>query len=112
MITSAVGNSSGQLASYFHERGVELKKLGEDLKSGDMDAAQKDVVTIQTLAQGILPSGNAFYLQSRQQDFDAVGRAMQSSDLSGARQAFVKLANSFGIPRDQVHGQNVVSVQA
>ncbi len=98
MTISAVSGSSGELSVYFNTRRNDLLKLGEDLRSGDITAAQSDVTTIQTLGQnGPFPNGQAFLMKSRQADFDAVGQALQSHDLSAARHEFDMLAKSFGV---------------
>lgn len=89
--------ASQQLTTYFHQRDVDLKKLGQDLQEGDTSGAQQEFNSIQTLAQnGPLPNGEAFVLSWRQQDFANVGQALQSGNLTGAQQAFAQLAATFG----------------
>jgi hypothetical protein len=85
-----------QSPGFFHERGVDLQQLRQDLQAGNLSAAQQDFNAIQTLAQnGPFASGNAFEVTQRQQDFAAIGQALQSGDLTGAQQALSQLWNTF-----------------
>lgn len=88
---------SEQLTTYFHQRAIDLKQLGQDLQSGSLSAAQQDFNSIQTLAQnGPIPNGDAFIYSWRQQDFANVGQALQAGDVLAAQQAFQQLAATFG----------------
>jgi hypothetical protein len=85
-----------QSPGFFHERGVDLQQLRQDLQAGNLSAAQQDFNAIQTLAQnGPFANGNAFEVSQRQQDFAAVGQALQSGDLAGAQKALSQLWNTF-----------------
>lgn len=97
MLTAAVSNLvHPQLPGYFHQRGIDLQQLRQDLQSGNLTAAQQDFNAIQTLAQtGPFANGNSFEVSQRQQDFAAVGQALQSGDLAAAQQALTQLWNTF-----------------
>jgi|SRR5271165_565117 len=81
--------------SYFHQRRADLQQLGQDLRSGDLSAAQQDFSNLQTLAQSGPFGGDAFQLSGRQQDFSALGQALQSGDLASAQQAYSQLQSTF-----------------
>ncbi|HEV2401210.1 MAG TPA: hypothetical protein VGS27_30025 [Candidatus Sulfotelmatobacter sp.] len=98
MATAAVSSSSiyQEMRTYFQERSSDLQKLGQALKSGDLNAAQQEYQAIQQLGQsGPFASGDPFKMSQREQAFEAVGKALQSGDLTSAQQAFQKLADSF-----------------
>jgi hypothetical protein len=87
-----------QSPGFFHERGVDLQRLRQDLQAGNLSAAQQDFNAIQALAKnGPFANGNAFEVSQRQQDFAAVGQALQAGDLAGARQALSQLWNTFPV---------------
>jgi hypothetical protein len=98
MSTAAVSHTapSQQLQSYFQQRTIDLKQLGQALQSGDLAGAQQAFSTLQSLAQtGPLANSKAFAVTQRQQDFAAIGQALQSGDLAGAQQAFAQLQSTF-----------------
>jgi len=104
MSTAAVSASSvqSQLQPYFQERSADQKALGVALKSGDLAGAQAQFNAIQSLAQAGpfaatsgSPTANAYKITQRQQDFAAIGQALQAGDLSGAQTAFAQLQATF-----------------
>lgn len=102
MSTAAVSVNfiNQQSPGYFHQRGVDLQQLRQDVQSGNLSAAQQDFTTLQTLAQtGPFPKGNVFEVSQRQQDFAAIGQALQAGDLNGAQQALSQLWNTFPVHR-------------
>lgn len=104
------------LTTYYHQRAVDLKQLGQDLQSGNLSAAQQDFNSIQSLGQnGPFPNGEAFAVSARQQDFTNIGQALQAGDRDGARQAFAKLLATFGdqwSPAGAVTSSSGLSVNA
>jgi hypothetical protein len=98
MSTAAVSSNlvSQQATDYFQQRRADLQQLSQDLKSGNLSAAQQDFSAIQTLAQsGPLAKGDAFKVSGRQQDFATLGQDLQSGNLAGAQQAFAHLQGTF-----------------
>lgn len=99
MSTAAVSSNlvNFQSPGYYHQRRADLRQLSQDLKSGDLSAAQQDYNAIQTLAQSgpFASTGNAFAVSLRQQEFNAIGTALQSGDATSAQQALTSLENSF-----------------
>jgi hypothetical protein len=98
MSTSAVSASSlnQQIHQYYQTRQSDLQQLGQDLGAGNLNAAQADFNNIVTLGQsGPFPNGEPFLINQREQDFNAVGQALQNGDLAGAQQAFTTLASTF-----------------
>lgn len=70
--------------------------LGRRSNNGDLAGAQQEFNAIQTLGQsGPFANGDAFKISQRQQDFAAIGQALQAGDLAGAQQAFAKLESTF-----------------
>jgi hypothetical protein len=62
------------------------------LGSGNLAAAQTAYNNITTLGQaGPFANGDAFRSTQREQDFTAIGQALQAGDLAGAQQAFSAL---------------------
>lgn len=105
MSTAAV-SSTLSLQQYFQTRQADLKQLGQDLKSGDLTAAQNEFNTIQTLGlQGPFKNGDAFYRSDRQGDFEDLGSALQSGNLNAAQQVFQHLRDTFLVPPPPIaHG--------
>jgi hypothetical protein len=85
-----------ELQAYFQQRGSDLQQLGSDLLAGSIANAQQDFNTLLTLGQGG-PSakGDVFESKVREQDFNAIGQALKSGDLAGAKQAFAQLESTF-----------------
>lgn len=98
MSTTPVSASSiyQELQAYFQQRGSDLQQLGSDLLAGSIANAQQDFNTLLTLGQGG-PSakGDVFESKVREQDFNAIGQALKSGDLAGAKQAFAQLESTF-----------------
>src|ERR1700677_5227871 len=91
MSTAAVSSSSlnQQIDQYFQTRRSDLQQLGQALTSGDVATAQTEFNNIVTLGQnGPFSGGNAFAYANREQDFNAIGTALQSGDLGGEQKAF------------------------
>jgi len=62
----------------------ELQKLGSDLQSGNLSAAQQDYVTLSQSG----PLANSQSTNPLVQDLQAVGSALQGGNLTSAQQAF------------------------
>jgi len=85
--------------SYIHQRRVDLNQLQQALQSGNLTAAQTAYNAIVSLGQsGPFANGAPFGVASREQDFQAIGTALQAGDLAGATQAFQTLWGSFQQP--------------
>lgn len=84
---------------FFKTRQSDLQQLGKDLGTGDVAGAKSQYQDIVNLGQhGPLGSGNAFSDSEREQDFGAIGHALQSGNLAGAQQAFGNLKSTFAKP--------------
>jgi hypothetical protein len=119
MSTSAVSSSSlnQQLTQYFQTRHTDLSQLKQALGSGDLDAAQTAYNNIVSLGQnGPFPNGEPFLVNQREQDFNAIGSALQNGDLAGAQQAFGALGSTFApkatTPVNSVPAQGTGGAQA
>jgi hypothetical protein len=85
-----------QLIAFRQQRQADLTQLGQDLKAGDLTAAQQDFSNLTALGQtGPNKNGNLFESGSRTQDFQAIGQALQSGDIAGAESAFASLSGTF-----------------
>ncbi len=96
--TTATGTSSiyQQLSAYRQQRLSDLVQLGQDLAAGNQTAARQDFNTLTALGQsGPNAKGQVFQRADREQDFQAIGTALQSGDLAGAESAFTTLAGTF-----------------
>ncbi len=91
-----------QLQSYGQERKADLTQLGTDLEAGNLNAAQQDFNTLTALGQsGPNKNGQTFQQAGREQDFQAIGQALQNGDLAGAQSAFATLQGTFGQQNQQ-----------
>jgi hypothetical protein len=100
------------LPKYFKERRAEVQQLQEALKSGDLAAAQQDYNNIVALGNNVLHRDNPFIRSDRGLDFDAIGGALQSGDLAGARQAFAALENTYKIHLDGTPSNSTATTAA
>ncbi len=88
-------NPVTNLQTYFKERRPEVQQLGEDLKSGNLAAAQQDYNNLVALGNNVLHKDNPFLRSDRGLDFNAIGGALQNGDLAGAQQAYAALQSTF-----------------
>ena len=94
-----------QTHNFWQQRRAGLEQLGQALRVGNADAAQQAYDALVALGQnGPLRNGETFHRADRAQDFAAIGQALASGDLAGARTAFVDLASSFGQGIPSVRG--------
>jgi hypothetical protein len=62
----------------------------------DLAGAQQEYSALQTLGQsGPFAGGDPFKSSQREQDFVAIGQALQSGDLAGAQPVFAQLQSTF-----------------
>src|SRR6266481_8523766 len=88
---------TNQSHGFWQQRRAGLDQLGQALLAGNADAAQQAFDALVALGQnGPLRNGETFHRADRAQDFAAIGQALASGDLAGAKQAFTDLANTFG----------------
>jgi Skp family chaperone for outer membrane proteins len=91
-----------QLQAYRQQRQADLTQLGQDLQSGNLNAAQQDFTTLTALGQtGPNKNGQTFGRTDRNQDFQAIGQALESGDLAGAQSAFATLEKALAKPSEQ-----------
>jgi len=88
-------NPVTSLQTYFKERRPEITQLGEDLKAGNLTAAQQDYNNLVALGNKLIDKANPFLRSDRGADFSAIGSALQSGDIAGAQQAFATLEGTF-----------------
>lgn len=92
--SSLVSGLDSTSISTFSQMQEAWKDLENSLKSGDLDSAKKAYATITQLQQQMIskfgnPPGNS-QLSS---DMDALGKALDSGNLSDAQQAFAAVKN-------------------
>src|ERR1035438_6361434 len=86
-----------QIQAYRQQKQADVTQLGQDLKAGNLTAAQQDFNTLTALGQsGPSANGQVFQRADRTQDFQAIGSALQSGDLTGAQSDFANLSATFG----------------
>jgi hypothetical protein len=95
--TSTSTSSIYQQLQAYHQQGLsDLVQLGQDLAAGNQSAAQQDYNTLTALGQsGPNANGQVFQKADRAQDFQAIGTALQSGNLTAAESAFTSLAGTF-----------------
>ena len=98
---------SQQQASYFQTRSADLKQLGSALASGNLEQAQAAFNNIEALGKSGPFGGKPFKIAEREQEFAAIGKALQAGDLAGAQQAISALSNSFKTPHPASGGGGV-----
>ncbi len=95
--TSTDLNQSSSAQTKFKQVKYDYQLLGQALQSGDLNAAQQAFAALQQLIPNLSSGSQA---QNGQQgssqnpllaDLNAIGKALQSGDLSSAKSAFAKL---------------------
>jgi hypothetical protein len=81
--------------TYVKERQPEIQQLNQDLKSGDLAAAQQDYNNLEALGRNVIHKDNPFLRADRGLDFSAIGGALQNGDLAGAQKAVAALESTF-----------------
>jgi hypothetical protein len=98
MNTTAVsgGPSSQPPVPYWQQRYNDLVQLQQALQSGDLSGAQTAYNAIVQLGQTV-PGANGvpFKMANREQDFQAIGAALQTGDLAAATQSLEALRQTF-----------------
>lgn len=85
-----------QVRDYYHQRKADIGQLGQDLTSGSIESALQDFNALLALGEsGPFKSGNPFSNRVREQDFSAIGKALQAGDLEGAQKAYADLVATF-----------------
>jgi|SRR5579863_1821682 len=105
---TTIGSTTQSFHAYLKERRTEISDLQSALKSGDLAAAQKDYNNLVALGQQDLGRNNPFLRSDRGLDFNAIGGALQSGDLNGARQAFAALETTYAT-QDPPKGTSSIS---
>jgi hypothetical protein len=93
----SVGQVSGSplpVGSYWNERQADLAQMGRSLVSGDKQGVQQAYDAIVSLG-GQVGGGMSFSDPTREHDFQAIGQALQSGNMSAAAQAYRALSESF-----------------
>ena len=81
-----------ELQSFYQTRQTDIKQIGTALQNGDLATAQQTYSNLQALGQnGPFSNSGAFSNTNRAQAFAALGQALQSGDLTGAKSAFAAL---------------------
>ena len=95
--TSTDLNQTSSAQTKFRQVKNDFQQLGQALQSGDLNAAQQAFAALQQLIPNLSSGSQA---QNGQQgssqnpllaDLNAIGKALQSGDLSAAKSAFAKL---------------------
>jgi hypothetical protein len=88
-----------QLQAYHQQRQADVTQLGQDLKAGDVNAAQQEFAALTALGQtGPDKNGQTFGRADRNQDLQAIGKALESGNLAEAQSAFAALESDVGNP--------------
>ena len=88
-----------QVQAYRQQRSADVQQLGQDLAAGNttsLASAQRDYNAVVALGQGgPFKGGVTFSNSQREQDLNAIGQALKSGDLAGAKQAFAQLEATY-----------------
>jgi hypothetical protein len=105
-IQASQGASPTQNAhGFYQQRKADLAQLGDALRNGDAEAAQKAYDALAALGPGgPLKDGQTFHRSDRAAKFAAIGDALAAGDLSAASSSFNRLALTFGHDGSSVGG--------
>ena len=109
--TSSVASVGDSLLSKRSEIQKEFVKLGKDLQSGDLSAAQSDYVALQQLVPKLNSSsqsasssqGTAQSSDPRVQAFDQLEKDIQSGNVSAAQQDYSNIQQVFQHLAERFH---------
>jgi hypothetical protein len=103
--THGVQNKQAQI-------GKEFKKLGQDLQSGNVSAAQSDFSVLQQLVPKLNSSSTPQNYDPLVQAFNQLGKNLQSGNTSAAQQDYAKIQQVFENRAQQVHDNTQSPTQA
>ena len=83
------------LKEYIKERNADLAQLNKYVQEGNLSAAEQEYQTMVALGQQDIHRDNPYFRADRATDFNAIGVALQSGDLTGAAQALQALYNTY-----------------
>lgn len=83
----------------------EFQQLGQDLKSGNLSAAQSDFASLQQLKQGS-PSSSMHTNSTMGQDFQQLAQDLKSGNTSAAQQDYAKIQQDLQSQSAQAHGHH------
>jgi Skp family chaperone for outer membrane proteins len=97
MASAAITSSIFQEIQNFNQsRRTDLQQLATALQSGNFDAAKQAFSDLAAIGKnGPYTNAEPFSNSRRAQAFEAIGQALQSGDLAGARAAFATLQSTF-----------------
>ena len=84
----------------------EFQKLGQDLQSGNLSAAQSDFVTLQQLGPQSSSTSSAQSNSPIAQAFNQLAQDLKSGNLSGAQQDFAQIQQAFQNQASQPQGHH------
>jgi len=98
-VSSVTNTTPAANASWYQQQFQDFKALASALQSGDLSGAQSAFSSWQSDLQSIAPSNAQSQVQDQpfgsntkaNSDFQALSSALQSGDISGAKQAFANL---------------------
>jgi hypothetical protein len=106
ILSSSLFNSNSQAISPQQQFQKEFQQLGQDLKSGNLSAAQSDFATLQQNSGSSSATTSASNSSAIAQAFSQLGKDLQSGNLSGARQDFSNIQQDTQSQSTQAHGHH------
>ncbi len=106
ILSSSLFNSNSQAISPQQQFQKEFQQLGQDLKSGNLSAAQSDFATLQQNSASSSPTTSASNSSAIAQAFSQLGKDLQSGNLSAAQQDFSNIQQDTQSQSTQAHGHH------
>ena len=106
ILSSSLFNSNSQAISPQQQFQKEFQQLGQDLKSGNLSAAQSDFATLQQNSTSSSATTSASNSSAIAQAFSQLGKDLQSGNLSAAQQDFSNIQQDTQSQSTQAHGHH------
>ncbi|HTA23504.1 MAG TPA: hypothetical protein VK763_08230 [Terriglobales bacterium] len=106
ILSSSLFNSNSQAISPQQQFQKEFQQLGQDLKSGNLSAAQSDFATLQQNSASSSATTSASSSSAIAQAFSQLGKDLQSGNLSAAQQDFSNIQQDTQSQSTQAHGHH------
>jgi hypothetical protein len=92
---SSILNSAPSVHNNVYQFRQEFKKLGQDLKSGDLSAAQADFTTLQQLHSPSPLASPTVGKHPIADGFNQLAQDLQSGNISGAQQDYTNIQQAY-----------------
>jgi hypothetical protein len=101
--SSFINYAAQSVQSRMQQARQDFQQLGQDLKSGNLSAAQSDFVALQKVGPQSNSSSSTHNSSSISQDFQQLSQDLQSGNTTAAQQDYSKVQQDFQLQAPHMH---------